>query len=127
MDRRRFMATIGGALACPAIVRAQAPKEGPTRRIGFLLPDREPNVPRHQRGGSVALRERGWIEDENLRVERAFANNDLSRLPELAKAMVQKRVDIIVSVGSEQRWRRRGPPAGFPSCSRTSSGLWSRD
>jgi ABC-type uncharacterized transport system substrate-binding protein len=49
----------------------------------------------------AALRELGYTEGQNLRVERRFAEGKRDRLPGLARELVQRRVDVIVAVGNE--------------------------
>lgn len=46
----------------------------------------------------VALRELGYVEDQNLVIERRFAEGKLDRLPRLAQELVQLRVDVIFAV-----------------------------
>ena len=102
MDRRRFVVTIGGALVCPGALHAQPMKSGPPRRVGFLVLDFEDTkTPIPQRAGSLALKARGWIEGENLIVERAYADLDVERLAGLADGLVRKGVDVIVAIGPE--------------------------
>jgi putative ABC transport system substrate-binding protein len=43
----------------------------------------------------LRLRELGWVEGQNLVVERAYADGQLERLPRLAAALVAKQVDVI--------------------------------
>jgi putative ABC transport system substrate-binding protein len=102
MDRRRFVAVIGSAFAAPRTL-AQTTKSSSPRRVGFLLPtaDPGPKVPGPQRGGSMALRKLGWIEGENLIIERAFADRKYDRLPGLAEGLVRKGVEVIATDGSE--------------------------
>lgn len=47
------------------------------------------------------LKELGWVEGENLRTEAFYAAGDDRRLPELAKALVAKRPDVIWAIGPE--------------------------
>jgi putative ABC transport system substrate-binding protein len=100
MNRRKFIATLGGAIAAP-LVQAQVP--GPNRTLGMLLPDPAPS------GGliasnwpsSIALRKLGWYEGINLVVERRFAAGRVEMLPELAADLVRKQVDAIWTSGPE--------------------------
>jgi putative ABC transport system substrate-binding protein len=43
----------------------------------------------------AALRGYGWIEGQNLNVERRYASGDLERLPQLASELVALNVDVI--------------------------------
>ena len=47
-----------------------------------------------------ALRELGWVEGQNIAVERRYAENRLERLPELAADLVRLNVEVIVAAGT---------------------------
>jgi putative ABC transport system substrate-binding protein len=47
-----------------------------------------------------ALRELGWIEGQNVVIERRFAENRVERLPELAAELIRLNVDVIVGIGT---------------------------
>jgi ABC-type uncharacterized transport system substrate-binding protein len=49
----------------------------------------------------VALREMGYVEGQNLLVERRYADNQLDRLPSLARQLVELRMDVILAVGND--------------------------
>ena len=49
----------------------------------------------------VALRERGYIEGQNIATEYRYAEGKLDRLPELAAELVRLKVDIIVVSGGD--------------------------
>ena len=49
----------------------------------------------------MALGELGYVEGQNLLVERRFAGGKTDRLPRLARELVQLRVDVIVAVSNE--------------------------
>ena len=49
----------------------------------------------------LALRERGYIEGQNIAIEYRYAEGKLDRLPELAAELVRLKVDIIVVAGAE--------------------------
>ena len=48
----------------------------------------------------LGLRELGWIEGQNLRIESRWAEDNYSRLPELTADLIRLRVDLIVTRGS---------------------------
>lgn len=100
MDRRRFVAAIGGALAAP-LARAQQPVR--PRRVGLLelRSDPTPGLPGPQRTGSQELRKYGWIEGENVVWDRAFADNRVERLAGLAADLVRRGADVLITNGSE--------------------------
>jgi putative ABC transport system substrate-binding protein len=88
---------LAGVLVAPGIAIAQASKV--VRRIAELdagAPESEEEL-REQR----ALRARfGWIEGQNLVVERRYANNDLQALRPLAEELVRLKVELIVAAGT---------------------------
>lgn len=90
-----------GALGVPSPSIAQVQKSGPSRRIGFLSLRAEPKTPVAQRPLVVALAKLGWVQGENLVLERAYADLKAERLPELAKDLLRKRVEVIMTADSE--------------------------
>jgi putative ABC transport system substrate-binding protein len=82
-------------LAAPLASDAQ--QAGKVYRIGYLsAASREATEPMNQaflRG----LMERGWIEGQNLIVERRWADGNNERLRALAADLVQRKVDVIVA------------------------------
>ena len=86
------------ALCVPA--EAQQPKKIP--RLGYLLTGNAAGVsmPRFE-GIRLALRERGYIEGQNIAIDYRYAEGKLDRLPELAAELVRLKVDIIVVTGGD--------------------------
>ena len=100
MDRRRFVAFVGSALAAPLVVRAQAQRKLPV--LGILSPHSEEPPEVSERSPFVKRRrELGWVDGKTLMVERAFGEGREDRLPELASALVAKKVDVIWALGPE--------------------------
>ena len=50
----------------------------------------------------LALRERGYIEGQNIAIEYRYAEGKRDRLPELAAELVRLKVDIIVAAGADR-------------------------
>jgi len=46
------------------------------------------------------LRELGWIEGQNVRIEYRFANGKPDLLPQLASELVRLRAEVVVTEGS---------------------------
>ena len=70
--------------------------------------------PRHPSYRS--LRERGYIEGQNIAIEYRYAEGKLDRAPELAADLVRLKIDIIVAAGGTGLSRRpRMRPRRFPS------------
>jgi len=51
-------------------------------------------------GFRQGLRDTGYVENQNLKIEYQWANDDTDLLPKLAADLVRRRVRVIVSIGS---------------------------
>ena len=97
MERRTFIGALAaGTFANAArVVRAQ---QASARRVGILtagtLPRTMPAAFRDE------LRERGWVEGQNLVIERRGADGHSDRVPVLAAELVQMNLDVIASFGA---------------------------
>ena len=100
LKRREFLIA-ASALATASLARAQAPNSGQPRRIGVLGLNLAPSVDVRQRPTFIHFKKLGWIEGENLLVERAYAELETERLPKLAEELVRKQVELIWTFGSE--------------------------
>ena len=95
LRRRKFLATLGGAAAWPLAARAQQPMRTP--RIGYLAfrsPLSADDTFFH------GLRDLGWVEGQNIFVERRFAGGNADRLKDSAAELVRLQVDVIVTAAS---------------------------
>src|SRR4029077_4980652 len=84
-------------LALAVIAEAQQPKKVP--RIGYLSSNDPASDSTRSEAIRLALRERGYIEGQNIATEYRYAEGKLDRLPELAAELVRLKVDIIVAAG----------------------------
>jgi putative ABC transport system substrate-binding protein len=87
------------ALAGPLAAGAQPAK---VFRLGLLSPAAAAAAADRAAVVSLlpgALRDLGYVEGQNLVIERRFADGRLDRLPGLARELVERRVDAIVAVG----------------------------
>jgi len=101
MRRRAFIALLGGVAATwPFAAIAQS--AGKVPRIGWLLTDSlgSPVVRRVVDAFRQGLRERGYVEGENIVIEYRAANGQFERLPSLAGELVGLKVDVIVAVST---------------------------
>ena len=78
---------------------ASAQQPGKVYRLGFLSPATpEPSIPSTLNLVPKQLHDSGYIEGRNLQVERRFAEGKFDRLPQMAKELVDLRMDVIVAV-----------------------------
>jgi putative ABC transport system substrate-binding protein len=96
MHRRRFIASLGSAIALRRVAAAQ-PKAMPV--IGFLGIASAAGFADALSAFREGLRGRGYIEVENVRIEYRWAAGDASKLPALAAELVKIPVDLIASSG----------------------------
>ena len=87
-------------LAAPFDVEAQEHKAGKVYRLGVLTPGARPapSLPVITNLLPAILRELGYVEGQNLVIERRFAEGKLDRLPGLARELVQRQVGILAAV-----------------------------
>jgi ABC-type uncharacterized transport system substrate-binding protein len=99
ISRRVFIGGLaGGLLAAPLV--AEAEQAGKVYRVGVLettsMTSNSANLDAFRRG----LRELGYIEGQNLRIEYRSADGRDDRFPELAIELVRLKVDVIVTRGT---------------------------
>jgi ABC-type uncharacterized transport system substrate-binding protein len=95
--RREFITLIFGAAVSPLSARAQQPgnqQPGKIWRIGFLAHGPVKAYERLFEG----LRELGYIEGQNIIIERRYAEGRAERFADFAREMVQLKADVIVVV-----------------------------
>jgi putative ABC transport system substrate-binding protein len=110
--RRDLLRFLGGAAAAalPIAVRAQEPG-APV--IGFLSA-RSPSESTGVVGAFLdGLRETGFVDGRNLRIEYRWAEGRYERLPAMARELVASRVSLLFAAG--------GPPAVFAAKAATSA------
>ena len=98
LQRREFIALLGGAAAWPLAARAQQSGKRPI--VGFLG-DSTP-VGESERAAAFArrLHDLGWIEGRTIAIEYRWADGRSERLAEIAAEFAQLKVDIIVTAGT---------------------------
>ena len=89
------------ALCLPG--EAQQPKKVP--RIGYLSATDPATESSRSEGIRLALRERGYIEGQNIAFEYRYAEGKIDRYPELTAELVRLKVDIIVVAGGDSTIR----------------------
>jgi ABC-type uncharacterized transport system substrate-binding protein len=97
--RRAFLAGTGAVLVA-ALFAGEAQQTGKVYRIGYLgtSPPSGTTAPLWD-VFLQGLRDRGYVEGQNLVIERRFAEGKPERLPALAAELVALKVDVIVTTG----------------------------
>ena len=98
MRRREFIKVLSSAAAWPFAAQAQQPigRMGNMPRVGILMPGPPPSatiLEPFYRG----LHELGYVEGQNIAIERRYADSIVERLPDLAAELVKLKVDVIVA------------------------------
>ena len=99
--RREFITLLGGAAAWPLGAAAQQPER--VRHIGVLMtqpaddPDGQARVAAFLKG----LRELGWIEGRNIRLDYRWGGGDVGRIRKDAAELVALTPDVILAGGGQ--------------------------
>src|SRR3981189_3541968 len=119
MKRREFITLLGGAAAgWPLGVRAQQPDQ--VRRIGILMAQAADDPDGRARVAAFlqSLRELGWIEGRNVRLDYRWGGGDVDRIRRDAAELVALRPDVILAGGGQVtgplREATRTVPIVFP-------------
>jgi len=98
IERRKFLATLGGAAAAwPLAARAQ--QAGKTPRIGYIragTPNNDPFREEFVRG----MRDLGYVEGRNIAYEFRHYGDDVESIAPLISEFLRAKVDIIVAGGT---------------------------
>jgi len=121
MDRRLFLAIIPGGLLAAALPAEAQPAAVP--RIGWLVyggPFTEAS-----RGLEAAvlreLKERGYEDGRNLKIEYRHAEGRSERLPELAAELVRSKVNLLLALGGDVALALRRATTSIPIVVATST------
>jgi putative tryptophan/tyrosine transport system substrate-binding protein len=97
IERRKFLATLGGAAAVwPLVARAQ---QSAMPVVGYLNNGSPEADASRLTGLRRGLNQSGYVEGRNLVIEYRWAGNQADRLAALAADLVQLRVAVIVTPG----------------------------
>lgn len=112
-DTRRRLLIAGSALLAPSSLLAQA-NGAKVVRIGWLGAGAASNAKRNIEPLRQRLRELNYVEGRNLAIEALWADGDPTRLPGLAKELVRRQVDVIVTVGTNGTQAARNATSAIP-------------
>ena len=94
MKRREFIAGLGGAAAWPMVARAQQPT---MPVIGYMSAGAAEGLPWRTVKFQQGLNELGFVEGQNVLVERRFAEGHFERMPDFAAELVKLHASVLVS------------------------------
>ena len=102
MNRREFIPLLGAtAVTWPLAARAQQPER--MRRIGALMLIAENDPETHARVAAFrqGLRELGWTEGHNFRIDFRWAGDDSNLIRRFAAELVASEPDVIVAIAPQ--------------------------
>jgi len=94
MHRREFIAITGGAAVWPLVASAQ---QSTNPVIGFLNVASPEGYAHHVTAFRDGLKERGYIDGQNVAIEFRWAEGHYDRLPSMAADLVRREVAVIVA------------------------------
>jgi putative ABC transport system substrate-binding protein len=102
IKRRESIRLLGGAAIWPLAARAQQGDR--VRRIGVLMPgdENDPVLKSYVSAFIQALRDLGWNDGRNMRMDLRWHGDDTSRIRALARELVGLQPDIILTNGTPQ-------------------------
>ena len=111
MDRRAFLGGLG-LLATP--LAAEAQQAGNVHRLGYLSAGSRESQQHIHEAFLRGLIGRGWIEGQNLVIERRWAEGSNEHLPALATELVQRKAEVIVAVAEPAALAARNATRSIP-------------
>src|SRR6266545_542313 len=95
------LTTVLVLLMLTVLLASGAQPAGKLYRVGILgIKASDPEETRYWQAFRLGLRERGWIEGENIVLEHRWTEGNSARLPELVADLVRLKVDLILARSS---------------------------
>jgi len=111
MNRRVFLSAVTGSLLAVPLA-AEAQPAGKIYRLGFLRGG--PPLEAYVEGLRQGLRERGYVDGQNVVVEYRSTDGGFDQLPRLAEELVRSKVDIILASAAPAALAAKKTTASVP-------------
>jgi len=112
MNRRTFIAGLGGAAAWPVAARAQQPA---MPVIGFVSTASPEGVYRRSLLGFLkGLEENGYVDGRTVAIEYRWAEGRIDRLPLLVADLAQRKVNVIAATTTPAAVAAKGAAGAIP-------------
>jgi ABC-type uncharacterized transport system substrate-binding protein len=112
VERRRFLQGAVAGLVVAAPLAAEAQQTGKIYRLGFLRGG--PPLETYVEGLREGLRERGYVDGQNVVVEYRSTDGGFDQLPQLAEELVRSKVDIILASAAPAALAAKKTTASVP-------------
>jgi ABC-type uncharacterized transport system substrate-binding protein len=96
MSRKTFIVVWLVALALASFRLAEAQQPGKVPRVGVLRQSSADVLWTQLEAFRQGLRDRGYLDGQNIAIEYRYAEGELDRLPSLANELVRIKIDVIV-------------------------------
>ena len=97
MNRRTFVAALGGAAAWPMSIRAQQHSDATVGMLGGGAPE---GADRYLSGFAQGLAETGYVEGKNVTVEYRWARGQYDLLGRMVDDLINRHVAVIAALGT---------------------------
>jgi putative ABC transport system substrate-binding protein len=99
MRRREFITLVSGLLIWPGSVSAQQTER--VRRLAILMPfaESDPEIQRWLTAFTEALRQSGWIEGSNIRIDTYWTTAEVARIGSVVANLIDRKPDVIFATG----------------------------
>jgi putative ABC transport system substrate-binding protein len=111
MKRRAFIAGLGGAVTWPVMARAQHPA---IPVIGFINGASPEGWVRQLAAFRQGLRETGYVEERNTRIEYRWAQNHYDRLPGMVTDLILNKVLAIAAASVDAAHAAKAATSNIP-------------